>query len=166
MTYKLSLEAFVFVLSSPTIFASLSFVLRHGDETGLLFNTKNLEVKIKKLNVWIHWLSWSLLICLSQLSSALARVTAALASHATIFTRSTFSNSLLSRNSTSLSMNVQTLSQNLYVFNFSALKLTLTLTRVERALLMDLSNWNWKWTKFHYIYIDLEHFRNFKFLIG
>ena len=53
----------------------------------------------------------------------------------------TLANSEFSLNSTSFNIKVQTLSQNLYVFNFSALKWSLVLTRVARALLIDLSNW-------------------------
>ena len=63
-----------------------------------------------------------------------------LPSQATIFTLSTLANSCTSRNSTSLSMRVQTLSQKRYVFSLLALNVTRALTRWLRALFMDLSN--------------------------
>lgn len=65
-----------------------------------------------------------------------------LPSQATIFTLSTRANSCTSRNSTSFSINVQTLSQNRYVFNLAALNVTRALTFVLSAVFMDLSNWS------------------------
>lgn len=65
-----------------------------------------------------------------------------LPSHATIFTLSTRANSCTSRNSTSFSINVQTLSQNRYVFNLAALNVTRALTFVFSAVFIDLSNCN------------------------
>lgn len=63
-----------------------------------------------------------------------------LPSQATIFTLSTRANSCTSRNSTSFNINVQTLSQNRYVFNLAALNVTRALTFVLSAVFMDLSN--------------------------
>ncbi len=65
--YQFSLQALVLVLSSPAIFASLSFVLRHGDDTGLIFNTKKLgssnKICLKSLECLYHsWFDSSLLI--------------------------------------------------------------------------------------------------------
>lgn len=63
-----------------------------------------------------------------------------LPSHATIFTLSTRANSCTSRNSTSFSISVQTLSQNRYVFSLAALNVTRAFTLEFSALFMDLSN--------------------------
>ncbi|CAG7824266.1 unnamed protein product [Allacma fusca] len=60
-------------------------------------------------------------------------------SHATIFTLSTLM-SCMSRNSTSFSRNVQTLSQKRYVWSLPALKFNLDFTRFANAVFMALSN--------------------------
>lgn len=95
-----------------------------------------------------------------------------LPSHATILTLSTRANSCTSRNSTSFSINVQTLSQNRYVFNLAALNVTRALTFWLSAVFIDLSNckrtlsasWGVIWPNFkvqqcHSLYHDIQPYK-------
>lgn len=107
-----------------------------------------LILKVDKIWCWLSSMSSTnnaACVCgylLLSLSPCGVRFYSLLPSQATIFTLSTRANSCTSRNSTSFSINVQTLSQNRYVFNLAALNVTRALTFVFSAVFIDLSNCN------------------------